>query len=415
MSFQNKIRYFVFAVLLGTSTSGWATSFFSSKGLGMHVEGINAAGLGMGASGIVLADPRTLSSLNPALAAPEKTTRLSIHFLSESIGQKNAAGTGHSNYNNAFGGQFLVPLGERYSFSMGISPLNYTDYYYESEGGSGENAHHSVISGKGSLNKLFLGFYVNYKNKIALGTSFNYALGKYDEKWRVNYVSSTYYNTADALHTKLSGVNWDFGIFANPIKNWSLGAVITTPLNLSSEHTMVFNYQVQISEYSYDNAQKKLTDGSLDIPLGWGIGSSYRLLDQRLTVLTEYATQPYSKLKLDDREQADNYNDYYRFSFGMSYKHSKNPFDKYLYHIPLRIGFYQKQLQMKYVNGNSVNERAVTFGFGLPFFMNFGRFDLGVALGKRGDLAKNPAEENFFNVMVSVTGGERWFIRGSRN
>jgi len=413
--FYNKIVFFSLAMLLTLSNFGWATSFFSSKGLGMHVEGINATGLGMGASGIVQLDIRTLSSLNPACATPEKTTRLSIHFLSESIGQKNDAGTGHSNYNNAFGGQFLVPLGDRYSFSLGISPLNYTDYYYISEGGSGGSAYQNVLSGKGSLNKLFLGFYANIKNKVALGASWNYALGKYDEKWRVNYYSSAYYNTADALHTRLKGMNWSLGLQANLYKNWTVGAVFVTPLGLTSEHTMVYNYKIKISEYSYGSAEEKLTNGSLDLPYSWGVGSAYRLLDQRLMLLAEYATQPYSKVKLDGMGQSAAYQDFYRMSLGVSYRHAKNPYDRYLFQIPLRIGVYQKQLQMKYVNGNSVFERAVTFGFGLPFFMNFGRFDVGMALGKRGDLAQNPVEENFFNLMVSVTGGDRWFIKGSSN
>lgn len=413
--FFNKISNWVLLLIFVTVSTSSATSFFSSKGLGMRFDEINTPGFGMGAVGIVQIDQRALSGLNPATFVPAKATRFSIHFQSESIGQKNNAGTGHANYTNAFGGQFLVPLGDNYSFSLGITPLNYTDYSYKSEGGSGEAAYQSIISGKGSLNRLFLGFYADIKNRVALGTTWNYTLGKYDEKWRVNYYSGAYYNTSDALETKLKGFNWSFGIHAKLMKNWNAGAVFTTPLNLNSEHTMVYNYRVQVTEYSFDFARETLDDGSLDIPFSWGIGTSYRLFKRRMMLVSEYFTQPYSQLELDHQEQSDKYNDYHRLSFGLSYKHSENPYDKYIYHIPLRIGFYHKQLQMKYTNQNSIQENAVTFGFGLPFFFNFGRVDFGFALGKRGNLSSNPVEETFFNLMISVTGGERWFIKGSRN
>jgi hypothetical protein len=43
-----------------------------------------------------------------------------------------------------------------------------------------------------------------------------------------------------------------------------------------------------------------------------------------------------------------------------------------------------------------------------------GKLDLAFAYGQRGNLANNFVKENFFYMMASVTGGERWFVRGRK-
>ena len=45
------------------------------------------------------------------------------------------------------------------------------------------------------------------------------------------------------------------------------------------------------------------------------------------------------------------------------------------------------------------------------FYGDIGRIDVGLGFGKRGSLDKNPVEESFFRLMISVTGGEKWFTR----
>jgi|GEM_PF-1405227 len=409
-------RFKIFVLIFFSSvllTQGLgAASFYSSKGLGVFTEGIGAQGLALGGVGVALMEDRALSSMNPATFLPAGLTRISVHFLNQTIDQKNTAGTGLSRFTNSFGGQFLVPLGENFSIGVGMAPLFLADYAFESEQGTGESAYRNISSGKGSLNKFFLGFFSNIKNRFALGATWNYSFGKYDETWELNYYNENYDDTSDILQTKLKGFNFSTGAVFQALKNWNVGVVLSTALSLKTEHEMTHNYRIRISEFSTDRARTTLNDGNLKLPFCWGIGTSIKLFKRKLMLTSEYFNNPFSKIEAEVENMGQNYNDYHRISFGISYLPSTDPYAKYFKHIPLRAGFYFKQLQIKYANNNPVNEYAVTFGSGLPFFFTLGRLDLALAIGKRGNISENPVEENFIDLMVTVTAGEKWFIQG---
>lgn len=409
-----KTALLILIISLCFSFSAGATSFYSSKGLGTITEGISAQGFAMGGIGISLLEGRALSNLNPASNLPAGITRLSVNLYSESISQSNDAGSGQSYYANALGGQFLVPIGKKYSFTIGAAPLFLTDYRYRSEGGTGETSHLNILSGKGSLNKAYMGFFANIKQRLSLGLSLNFAFGKYDEHWQIDYYSDYYHDTKDILHTKLSGFNLTTGMIANIFRTWNLGAVVSTPLHLKTEHTMTHNFTKKISEYSSDYAKSFLTAGELNLPLSWGVGSSVRLFKKKLILIGEYFNQPFSQTTTVEENMGTDSFDYHRFSLGLEYLPSTDPFSRYYRHIPLRAGFFYKQLPTKYVSTNPVKEYGLTFGLGFPFYFSMGRIDFGLALGKRGELTQNPVEEKFINFMVSITGGEKWFIRGKR-
>ncbi|MCI0513738.1 outer membrane protein transport protein [candidate division KSB1 bacterium] len=389
----------------------WSTSFYSTKGLGTYHEGIGAAGFGMGGGGIAVFDDRALTLLNPATLQPYQITRFSAHFNYESIDQKNAMGSGHSNYANVQGGHFLIPIGTRYSFSLGIAPIFIADYSFQSTSGAGESAATDILSGKGSLNRIFFSFYVNPLKRLHLGLAWNYTMGRYDERWRLDYDSDYYHDTSDLIRTKMRGNFLTCGLVVQPLNAWNVGAVFSTPFKVLTERTMTFNYKVKVSEIYYEYGHTDLSGGEIDLPASWGIGTAYRFPNKRVQLLADYFAAPFSQLKEKENPRAPNYRDYYRVSAGIAYLPTENPFAPYREFIPLRLGFYYRQLPLKFQNEATIIEYAITAGTALPFYFSLGRMDLGIAWGKRGSLSKNPVEENFFSLMISVTGGEKWFIR----
>ncbi|MBN2088531.1 hypothetical protein JW964_02915 [candidate division KSB1 bacterium] len=389
-----------------------ATSFFSTRGLGLKYEPISARGFAMGGVGIAIPQALDLSSLNPATLSPATLTRLTLHFGSEFVEQENRLGTGQSNYTNAFGGQFLIPIGENYSVSMGIQPLFLADFQFGTTVGTGEGQYRESIGNKGSLNKLFLAFYARPVKKISLGITYNYNTGKYEKPWQVDYTNEAYFDTNDRFNTQLRGHSFSMGLLFNPYKSWLLGLTYTTPSELVSRNSITHSFLVNYNDYSTTYAKTQQADGTINMPQSWGFGSSI-ILKNRWLISTDYFSEPLSQITENGRSLASDFNDFYRISVGLEYTSSTNPYASYFQHVPLRVGYFYKQLPGKFGN-EPLHEQGFSMGFGLPFFFSMGKFDLALAYGQRGNITNNFVKENFYYLMVSVTGGERWFIRGRK-
>jgi len=416
----NKMRLLIslsLFVILYTSSS-FATSFYSSKYLGLQSHFTSGQGMGMGGLGIALIDDRSLNLLNPATLIPGGITRLSANFIAETISMQNSLGNGRSNYLNANGLQFLIPFGQIATLSGGIAPMFLADYEYMQAEGNGASAYQSSIQGKGSLNRAFLSLFWNVSNLVYLSGRLNYNFGKYDEKWRVDFYNDLYHDTSDILSTHYNGINFTYGIFFNGMKNLKLGLVLTTPVKLKAKSSRTYNFRVKTESEFYEWGSTDFESKHVKLPYAWGGGVSYYLKNKWIFGI-DYHAQPWSKYEVDGRKGANDLKESYRISIGCQYQHSRDPFEKYYKHIPLRLGFYYRNLYFSY--GNSLNnthniiEYAGTIGVGLPFYFYLGRLDLALIVGKRGSLEKNPVEENIVNLMITITGGEKWFVRSRKN
>ncbi len=409
---QRIIVKFIFITLFLLQNQLEATSFFSTRGLGSKAEPISARGFAMGGTGIAILNDLDLSSLNPATLNPASLTRLTLHFGSEFVDQESRLGTGQSNYTNAFGGQFLIPLTPNYSVSIGIQPIYIADFQFGTTVGTGETKYRESIGNKGSLNKLFLSFYAHPLKKVTLGAAFNYNTGKYEKPWQVDYTNEAYFDTNDRLNSQLSGSTFSLGLLLNPYKTWLLGATYSTPLELTSRNSITHSFLVNLNEYSTTYGKTELAGGTINLPHSWGIGSSI-VIKNKWLLAGDYFNEPLSQMKENEKSLAADFNDFYRISFGAEYTASNKPYASYFQHVPLRAGYFYKQLPGKF-GSEPIHEQGISFGFGLPFFFSMGKLDLAFAYGQRGNLSNNFVKENFFHIMASVTGGERWFVRGRK-
>lgn len=415
-SLRNKMRFMLIglSILIIFTSFSFASSFYSNKYLGIQSNFTSGQGMGMGGLGVALIDHRSLNFLNPATLVPGGITRLSANFIAESISMKNSEGNGHSNYLNANGLQLLVPFGKIITLSAGIAPMYLAEYEFTQDGGKAASAYQSTIYGKGSLNRAFLSLFWNIKNQVYLGGRFNYNFGKYDEQWQVNFYNELYHNTTDLLRTQYKGFNFTYGIFFNSLKNLKLGLVFTTPVKLKAKSAITYNFQILNENKDYEWGKTDIETKKVKLPYAWGAGISYYLKNKWIFGI-DYYTQPWSKYEVDGRKGASDLKENYRIAVGCQYQNSLAPFEKYYKHIPVRLGFYYRNLYFSYGNANKIFEYAGTLGFGLPFYFYFGRLDVALILGKRGTLERNPVEEKIVKLMLTITGGEKWFERRRKN
>ena len=61
------------------------------------------------------------------------------------------------------------------------------------------------------------------------------------------------------------------------------------------------------------------------------------------------------------------------------------------------------------INNKSINDLAITAGFGLPIIGVFSNVNIGVEYGKRGTTAANLVEENYTNITIGFSLNDKWF------
>ena len=54
---------------------------------------------------------------------------------------------------------------------------------------------------------------------------------------------------------------------------------------------------------------------------------------------------------------------------------------------------------------------AFTFGAGLPVTGSFSNFNVGFEIGKKGTTSANLVQENYFNLNVSFSLNDKWFVK----
>ena len=75
-----------------------------------------------------------------------------------------------------------------------------------------------------------------------------------------------------------------------------------------------------------------------------------------------------------------------------------------------RAGFHFDQTYYN-IYGESINKYGLTFGLGLPVTRSLTSFNVAFEVGTMGTIRNNLVKENYFNISVSMSINDRWFIK----
>ena len=99
----------------------------------------------------------------------------------------------------------------------------------------------------------------------------------------------------------------------------------------------------------------------------------------------------------------------WRFGLGGEFTPNPSGPGSYLARITYRTGVSIDQYPYL-VNGNTLKDFGINFGLSLPV-SRISSIDLGLKIGKRGDIGLNKIEENYFKLYFGVTFNDQWFIK----
>ena len=97
-------------------------------------------------------------------------------------------------------------------------------------------------------------------------------------------------------------------------------------------------------------------------------------------------------------------------AIGGSFKPESTSISKYYKKITYRAGFHFDQTYYN-IYGQSINKYGVTLGVGLPVPRSLTSFNVAVEFGSMGTTKNNLVKETYFNISISMSIYDRWFMK----
>jgi long-subunit fatty acid transport protein len=319
-----------------------------------------------------------------------------------------------------------LPLGK---LGMGFGLIPYSSVGYKIQNVFDGTAQTSKrLSGSGGLNKVFLGFGYKLTPNLSIGADVQYNFGEIETS---NFEFYTTIPNGSLITNSaiLSGVNYNFGAMFQAKINTKTS--VYTSLNFSPQNTLTSKNTQNISVANYNSLydltiigdpieSKEQVDLKFNnkVTFGAGLGESKKWL-----VGAEFSMQNEGNLNNSyNSSSIISYEKYMKFTLGGFYIPNYKSFTQYVKRIVYRAGLrYEKTglivaSEFPIVDSESIIDKGLCLGFGIPLNGTFSNINIGFELGKRGSTTQaNLVQENYMNLSVGFSLNDKWFEKRKFN
>lgn len=305
-----------------------------------------------------------------------------------------------------------IPMG-KFGAAFGLIPVTSVGYKIQSDNSGTDGATSTQLQGKGGVNRVFFGLGYKLKKNWTIGADAQYNFGKITTT-SVELVTGVQNATAETNASELSGVSFNIGtMYQTKIDNklslfTSLNYTFASTLNSSSTRVIAVDGDPDPFAGAAHEDKLKLPN---KITFGAGIGQARKWL-----VGTTVAFQGNGQLA-NYYNVAENvsYEKYQKYAVGGYFIPNYASFTSYLSRITYRAGLKYEKLGL-IVNNESINDVGMSLGAGIPLGNgSFSNVNVGIEFGKRGTMASNLVQENYFNFSLSFSFNDRWFVKSKFN
>lgn len=404
------IKYLILIFVFVSTLFPQSNSTYTRYGLGDLEYGFSARRLGMGELGTAVADQDFINSINPAGWHALNFTRIEFGFrYNANLVSSNNNSNFYSEANfSGFALAFPLSKENGIALSFGLLPFTFVDYNVNNTQTipTSNETFTTEFSGRGGINKLYIGSSYKLPFDLVLGASFDYYFGN------INYNSKTTFNRSDILPVEYNKkinpkgigttaglISPDFSSFlgSNSISNLRIGASIFQIAELKGDSLFTTIYSTK-TDTTFNGA------AVLSIPVRINAGISF-IYDENYNFALDFSTQDWSKYTLNGYQSA-NLRRMNKFAFGMEYRASR---DKGWSNLIWRFGGGYEQTQYTF-NGVGINQYSVSAGFSYPLAPQ-NTLDFGIQFATRGTKEANLLKENLIKFNIGISFGELWFTR----
>ncbi|HEY6144323.1 MAG TPA: hypothetical protein VIV55_13000 [Flavobacterium sp.] len=367
-------------------------------------------------AGLSIAQDTTHINLqNPAGLANLRWTAFTIGGGSNYTKQKSANASGTAQKTTLDYLALGVPLGKKFGGAFGLIPYSSVGYRITNTDPDPSQVS-KRFNGWGGLNRVFLGFGYKIIPNLNVGVNAYYNFGKIQSN-SFEYIPDVATGSRELNVANLTGFNLNIGMMykrkINDKLNFLSSLYYTPASTLKSENTRSLGTVAYNSNFNFqviDAAEDVVVQTDLKLPQKWsfgaGLGDSKKWLFGGEVSFQEAGELANNYNTIDDVT----YETYQRYSIGGYYTPNANPFSSYIKRITYRGGFKFEKTGLV-VNSTSINDRALTLGMGFPITGSLSNINLGLEYGKKGTTSNDLVEENYFNVNVSFSLNDKWFVK----
>ncbi|PZD77779.1 hypothetical protein [Mesonia sp. K7] len=412
------IKKFALVVLLLVSANILAqennTSPYSFFGLGLNKANNTVENRSMGGLG-VLADSIHLNFQNPASYG---SLRLTTFTLGATNTQKTVEDTNAKQNTGSTKFDYLAlafPTG-KLGFGLGMMPRSTVGYEQKIE----TETTRQTFAGEGGLNKIFLAAGYQIKENLRIGVEGGYNFGRIDNK-NLFFESDIQYGTQEKNSSEIRGFSVNFGLQYQKLLN--SGLEVTSSITYAPETKLKVENQRELatvaalsgsSELEIQTLNIVVAETELSLPSHFTIGGGLGKPREWFAGL-EYGR----KSEADVNNTTFNFNNV-TYEAASSYRlggyfiPNYNDITSYFKRVTYRAGFRYEETGLN-INNTGINEFGISFGVGLPAGDFFSNFNLGVEYGQRGTTENNLVKENFYNISLSLSFNDKWFVKRKYN
>ncbi len=308
-----------------------------------------------------------------------------------------------------------VPIGSKFGLAFGLSPQSSVGYKIESNTSGGNTGEMSnKYTGEGGSNRVFVGGAYELAPNLSIGIDANMFFGKINTTSR-KYQADTQFGTRIDNKINLNGFTVNLGAMYK--SKFREKYDIYTSAVITPGYKMNYNKTVILGTISNMSGQDRFDDyiempevkTQVSVPTKFALGVGIGEL-RKWAVGTEFSFSQRNKdaapvsgsfASFDSKEA-------YRISAGGYYIPKYNSFTNYFQRITYRGGLRYENTGLV-VNDATINDMAVSLGANFPIGNGVSDISLALEYGQRGSKNDGLVQENYFNVIISVSIVDKWF------
>ncbi|GEL10847.1 Long-chain fatty acid transport protein [Flavobacterium glycines] len=307
-----------------------------------------------------------------------------------------------------------LPMG-KLGIGFGLIPYSSVGYKINSYSDA-EGEISSRDYANGGVNKAFFAASYKFLPNLSVGANVDYNFGRV-ETTNLTFVNGVNTGSREINRADLSGVNFNFGAMYQAKLNKKLRLYSSLSYKLESKlasdnsrNLAVVTTTNGVDFSAVESADEEKFHDRLTLPselkFGLGIGQSKKWLigAQIVSASQGDLANTYNASSNVSYEKA------MKYSVGGYFIPNYNSFTNYFKRIVYRAGLKYEETGLV-VNSQSIKDKGVSLGFGLPITGSFSNVNLGFEFGKRGTTAAGLVQENYLKLSVGLSFNDRWFVK----
>ena len=290
---------------------------------------------------------------------------------------------------------FAASMGKYFGLSAGITPYSSIGYNIKQEYNDYTHgmAMDTYYEGEGGIMNFYMGTSVKLLDRISLGVTMNYLMGKLTREAQIDFpMNSDYSSITSTEYLDLRKPVFTLGLQYKEVFEdkffFSVGGIydFKATTEISNEYLVNNEFYTGQSSWLNDSVQIRPADSKFHIP-------------DKLTITGDYYRQDWTNAM-----SGENYNTTNATSmhFGAEYTPDVKSIRGYHKLVSYRVGAYFSNSYLM-VNQYQLEDYGITFGLGLPVKTLKSSINVAFTMGTRGTTEYNLIKENYGIVTFNVT------------